>query len=60
MNLKILSLFAAVLLVAACQQSQPTTGTNTGTGTQTGTGTSGTGTVQQQARAGGQHDLLRA
>jgi len=53
MNLKILSLFAAVLLVAACQQSQPTTGTNTGTGTQTGTGTSGTGTVQQQlAQAG--------
>ena len=33
MNLKILSLFAAVLLVAACQQSQPTAGTGTGTGT---------------------------
>lgn len=46
MNLKILSLFAAVLLVAACSQSQPTTGTNTGTGTQTGTtATGGNGPV---------------
>jgi peptidoglycan-associated lipoprotein len=48
MNLKIISLFAAVLLVAACHQDQPATGTNAGAGTQTGTGTTGTGTVQQQ------------
>jgi peptidoglycan-associated lipoprotein len=49
MNLKILSLFAAVLLVAACQQSQPNTATGTGTGT-TGSQTTGggVGTVQQQ------------
>ncbi len=32
MNLKILSLFAAVLLVAACQQSQQGAGPTTGTG----------------------------
>jgi peptidoglycan-associated lipoprotein len=43
MNLKILSLFAAVLLVAACQQSQPTTATNTGTGA---TGSSAAGSSQ--------------
>jgi peptidoglycan-associated lipoprotein len=41
MNLKILSLFAAVLLVAACQQSQPTTGTNTGGGATTGSSAGG-------------------
>jgi peptidoglycan-associated lipoprotein len=51
MNLKILSLFAAVLLVAACQQSQPTTGTGTGTGTQTGSATGGDGQAVRTAIA---------
>ena len=38
MNLKILSLFAAVLLVAACQQSQPPATQTTGSGQTTTTG----------------------
>ena len=42
MNLKILSLFAAVLLVAACQQSQPNTAQTGGTGTSTTQGPGGT------------------
>ena len=49
MNLKVMSLFAAVLLVAACQQSQPPAGTGTGTGgTTTTQSTGGAGTIQQQ------------
>jgi peptidoglycan-associated lipoprotein len=53
MNLKILSLFAAVLLVAACQQSQPTTGTNAGAGTGTTSSATGGGAPQQQMVAAG-------
>jgi len=51
MNLKILSLFAAVLLVTACSQSQPT-GTGAGTGT-AGASTSGTSSPQQAMVAAG-------
>src|SRR5579862_1803590 len=46
MNLKILSLLAAVLLVAACQQSQPPAGQTTGSGQATTTG--GAGTIAQR------------
>jgi peptidoglycan-associated lipoprotein len=54
MNLKILSLFAAVLLVAACQQSQPNAGANTGGGqTTTNTTGGGTGTANQQLASAG-------
>ena len=53
MNLKILSLFAAVLLVAACQQSQPTTATTGGTGTSTTGTTTGSGSANQQLASAG-------
>ncbi len=52
MNLKIISLFAAILLVAACQQSQPTTGTTGGTGA-TGTSTASNQSAQQQMVSAG-------
>jgi len=53
MNLKILSLFAAVLLVAACQQSQPTAGTGTGTGATSGTTQTGSQTPAGAMQAAG-------
>ena len=53
MNLKILSLFAAVLLVAACQQSQPNAGATTGAGQgATSTTTGGGSPMQQMVSAG--------
>jgi len=54
MNLKILSLFAAVLLVAACHQEQPATGTNAGGGVATSnSSTTGSGTANQQLASAG-------
>lgn len=47
MNLKILSLFAAVLLVAACHQDQPATGQTGGTGAATGSAVGGASSPQQ-------------
>jgi len=52
MNLKILSLLAAVLLVAACQQSQPTTGNTAGAGA-AGTATTSSQNAQQQMVSAG-------
>jgi len=52
MNLKILSLFAAVLLVAACQQSQPTTGGAGGAGAAGGSTMSSQSAQQQMVSAG--------
>lgn len=47
MNLKILSLFAAVLLVAACHQEQPATGQAGGAGATTATSGGGASSPQQ-------------
>ena len=47
MNLKILSLFAAVLLVAACHQDQPATGQAGGTGAASGSAAGGASSPQQ-------------
>jgi len=47
MNLKILSLFAAVLLVAACHQDQPATGQTGGTGAASGSAVGGASSPQQ-------------
>lgn len=47
MNLKILSLLAAVLLVAACHQEQPATGQTGGTGAATGSAVGGPSSPQQ-------------
>ena len=52
MNLKILSLFAAVLLVTACQQSQPNTGGAGGTGA-AGSSTMSSQSAQQQMVSAG-------
>jgi peptidoglycan-associated lipoprotein len=52
MNLKFLSLLAAVLLVAACQQSQPTTGNTAGAGA-AGTATTSSQNAQQQMVSAG-------
>lgn len=52
MNLKILSLLAAVLLVAACQQSQPATGGAAGAGA-AGTATTSSQNAQQQMVSAG-------
>jgi len=54
MNLKILSLFAAVLLVTACSQSKTDTGATQGGGqqVQTGGGSQGGGFREQMAAAG--------
>jgi peptidoglycan-associated lipoprotein len=53
MNLKILSLFAAVLLVAACAQNADNKGATTGTGTSTTNTAGGTGTANQQLASAG-------
>ncbi len=53
MNLKILSLLAAVLLVAACHQEQPATATTGGTGTSTTGTTTGSGSANQQLASAG-------
>ncbi|HKX06774.1 MAG TPA: peptidoglycan-associated lipoprotein Pal [Stellaceae bacterium] len=47
MNLKIMSLFAAVLLVAACNQDKPATGQAGGTGAATGGAVGGASSPQQ-------------
>jgi peptidoglycan-associated lipoprotein len=52
MNLKILSLFAAVLLVAACSQSKTDQGTAQGTGQQVQTGGGATSAQQALVAAG--------
>jgi len=52
MNLKFLSLLAAVLLVAACQQSHPTTGNTAGAGA-AGTATTSSQNAQQQMVSAG-------
>ena len=52
MNLKILSLLAAVLLVAACQQSQPTSGGSAGAGAAGAGATSSQSAQQQMVSAG--------
>jgi peptidoglycan-associated lipoprotein len=49
MNLKVLSLFAAMLLVAACSQSQPNPAPTQGGGGQTSTTTAGGPSSPQQA-----------
>lgn len=53
MNLKVLCLFAAVLLVTACSQSQPNQGQTTGGGTTTATGPGGPSSPQQAMVAAG-------
>jgi peptidoglycan-associated lipoprotein len=53
MNLKTLSLLAAVLLVAACQQSDKNTGATTGGGQASGSQTSSSQTVSQQLVSAG-------
>ncbi|HKF73640.1 MAG TPA: peptidoglycan-associated lipoprotein Pal [Stellaceae bacterium] len=53
MNLKVLSLFAAVLLVAACSQSQPNTATTQGGGQTTTTTAGGPSSPQQAMVAAG-------
>jgi peptidoglycan-associated lipoprotein len=53
MNLKVLSLFAAVLLVAACSQSQPNTATSQGGGQATTTTAGGPSSPQQAMVAAG-------
>ena len=52
MNLKILSLLAAVLLVAACQQSQPNSGGSAGAGAAGAGATSSQSAQQQMVSAG--------
>jgi peptidoglycan-associated lipoprotein len=53
MNLRSLTLLAAVLLVAACAEDQTKSNTTTGTGTGTGTQTTGT------AQPGSEQDLVQ-
>jgi peptidoglycan-associated lipoprotein len=52
MNLKVLSLFAAVLLVAACSQSQAPSGQTSGTGAAGGSTASSQSAQQQMVSAG--------
>jgi peptidoglycan-associated lipoprotein len=53
MNLKILSLFAAVLLVAACNQDKPATNQTGGTGAATTNTTGGAGNANSQMASAG-------